>query len=69
MLRVLGAAALGGTLLILAIRRDIIQTQQERSIEVTKDLGNPEGVGAKFSIEGMLLARERTKEAVQRIGS
>ncbi|MEH6792431.1 M24 family metallopeptidase [Parasphingorhabdus sp.] len=36
---------------------------------MAKDLGNPEGVGEKFSIEGMLSTRERTKEAVQRIGS
>ncbi len=36
---------------------------------MAKGLGNSEGVGEKFSIGGMLSAREKTKEAVQRIGS
>lgn len=36
---------------------------------MSNDTSNPEGVGEKFSIKGMLSAREKTKEAVQRIGA
>ncbi len=36
---------------------------------MAKNKDNPEGVGDNFSIEGMLAARDKTRAAVERIGS